>query len=252
MCLAKGAIFFMILLNTTLWSDSWVIVANGSPLSDDVLKESLKDRKVLVLDGAINRFKSLQVVPDCILGDFDSIEDPAYWGISGVFSEIDEHHTPYRGNFGITIVPAKNQHYTDLEKGIMYCDEMNATSLSIVQATGGRMDHTLGNIGLLRKYYRPDRNLIILTEEEQIFYVYNAEIAVEGGVGGYCAVMGYPQASMTTFGLAYNGNEYELRLGFQESTCNRIVDAQANISIQGEALIILPKSSTFNVVKRGG
>jgi thiamine pyrophosphokinase len=241
----------LLLVCTTLYcSEPWVIVANGSPVPVDILEESLTGRKVVALDGAVNRFKSLQLYPDCILGDFDSIEDPTYWGISATFSEIDEHHGSYRGNFGTLIVPAKDQDHTDLEKGIIYCDKERATSVLIVQATGGRMDHTLGNIGLLKKYDRPDRNLLIRTEKEQILYLCQADILVEGGVGENCAIMGYPRALMTTVGLAYNGTEYLVQLGAQESTCNTIVEPQAAISIQGEALVILPKSCTFKVVKR--
>jgi thiamine pyrophosphokinase len=227
----------------------WVIVANGPSLSLNELQDSLQDRKIVILDGAVNRFKSLPLRPDCILGDFDSVEDPVYWGILATFSEIDERSSPYRGNFGIMIVPAKDQNFTDLEKGILYCDAVGASSIHIVQATGGRMDHTLGNLGTLRKYYRSDRELIILTEKEQIFDLHNDDISIEAAAGEYCAVMGYPQAVMTTSGLAYNVSEYPLQLGIQESTCNTIIDPKATISIQGEALIILPKSSVFKIVK---
>lgn len=110
------------------------------------------------------------------------------------------------------------------------------------------MDHTLRNIGLLKKHYRPDRDLILMTEKGQIFYLCNSDIVIEGGVGEYCAIMGYPEAFMTTTGLAYNGDKYLLQLGIQESACNTIVDANATISIQGEALIILPKSCAFKVL----
>lgn len=233
--------------NGALFADHWVIVANGSQLPADELLDSMENSKVLALDGAANRLKSIQYCPDCILGDFDSVQDPEYWGIAGTFSDIDENSTPYEGNFGVTIIPAKDQNYTDLEKGILYCDAAGASSIAIVQATGGRMDHTMGNLGLLKKYYRPDRNLIILTEKEQMFYLSDLEIAVEGGMGEYCAIMGFPEALMTTTGLAYNGDEYLVRLGVQESVCNTIVDSQAEIHIKGEALVILPKSSTFAV-----
>ncbi len=234
----------------SLWSNPWVIVANGSPFPVDELKESLKNRKVLALDGAVNRFKSLKIYPDGILGDFDSIEDPTYWGVLGVFSEINEYSPSYKGNFGITIIPAKDQNYTDLEKGIIYCDKATATSIFIVQAIGGRMDHTLGNLGVLKKYHRSDRDLTLVTEKEQVFYVCNADVVVEGGAGDYCAIMGYPQAQMTTSGLAYNGKDYLLQLGIQESICNTIAESQATISIKGEALVILPKSCTFKIVEQ--
>lgn len=236
------AVFICCFFSATLWSDPWVIVANGNPFPAEELKESMKGRKVLALDGAVNRFKALQLYPDFILGDFDSVEDPFFWGITALFSEIDEQHSPYEGNFGITIIPAKDQNYTDLEKGIRYCDQSDATSILIIQATGGRMDHTLGNIGLLKKHASSDRPLILLTEKEQIFYLGNTSISIEGGEGETCAIMGYPQALMTTTGLAYNGIEYPLQLGIQESICNTIIEPHATISIQGDALIILPKN----------
>jgi len=226
----------------TLWCDEWVIVANGFPISSAELQESLVGRTVLALDGAANQFQSFKHCPDYILGDFDSVSDPAYWGITTTFSDLDESHLPYCGNFGTTIVPAKDQDHTDLEKGILYCDQANASSVLIVQATGGRMDHTLGNLEVLKKYHRADRDLTIWTEKEQIFYLCDGKIEVEGGIGEHCAIMGYPRALMTTSGLAYNGHDYLVELGVQESTCNTIADSLATISIQGEALIILPRS----------
>jgi thiamine pyrophosphokinase len=245
--MARIRVFVLIscFLYETLCCSPWTIVANGSPFPVNELQENFKNRNVLALDGAVNRLKLLQFRPDCILGDFDSVEDPFYWGISALFSEIDENNLPYTGNFGITIIPAKDQNYTDLEKGIIYCDAAGASSILIVQATGGRMDHTLGNLEVLKKYHRPERDLIIITEKEQIFYLCNSDIVVEGGLGEHCAILGYPQALMTTSGLAYNGSEYLLQLGIQESICNTIASPEATISIQGEALVILPKSCTF-------
>lgn len=244
----KMAFLLFSLIFTSLCGTSWVIVANGPTINSDQLKERLKNRKILVLDGAANRFKDLGLYPDYILGDFDSVEDPAYWGISTLFSELGDEALPYSGNFGTTIVPAKDQNHTDLEKGILFSDKLNASSIHIVQATGGRMDHTLGNLGALKKYYKPERELVLITETEQIFYLCNQAIAIEGGVGGHCAVMGYPKAFMTTTGLAYNGKDYLVELGVQESTCNMIEDPNATISIQGEALIILPKSCKFKML----
>lgn len=181
-----------------------------------------------------------------ILGDFDSIEEPSYWGIHKTFWEIDLHTASYLGNFSITIVPAKNQDFTDLEKGIHYCDSQEASSILILQATGGRMDHTLGNLGLLRKHYRSDRQLSIETDKEKIFYLKDCEIIIEKGEECECAIMGYPQASLTSNGLAYDCVDYPLNLGIQESVCNQLIASKAAISVQGEALVILPKTAIIS------
>lgn len=212
----------------------WTIVANGSPLSIEELQERTNNRKTVYLDGAVNCLKSLNLYPDCILGDFDSIDDLAYWGV------IKERSLPYIGNFGVSIIPAEDQNHTDLEKGILYCDSKGADSIQIVQATGGRMDHLLGNLGLLKKYHRPNRELILLTENEQIHFLRDQEISIEGGIGGPCAILGYPEANITTSGLAYNSSSYLVKLGMQESICNAINEHKASISVEGEALVILP------------
>lgn len=238
------------LTKESLPSTPWAIVANGEPLPINVLQESIGDRKILALDGAVNLFKSMPRYPDCILGDFDSIEDPTFWGISALFSEIDESSAPYKGNFGMTIIPAKDQNYTDLEKGIIACDQASASSILILQATGRRMDHTLGNVGLLRKHNRKDRELIIMTEREQILYVCNEKIIVQGKKGESCAILGYPRALMSTSGLSYDVCNYPLELGIQESISNSIADSKAVISIQGESLVILSKNSTFKLLSK--
>lgn len=238
-------IFIMCLLPVLAPCKPWLILANGPEIPEEELKEFIQNRTLLALDGAVNRLRTIPLHPDIILGDFDSIEDPAYWGIVETFADLNEQSSSYQGNFGITIVPAKDQNYTDLEKAIMYCDRIEKGPILILQATGRRMDHTLGNLGLLRKHYQQDRPLIIRTEIEQILFLRDEKISIENGVGGTCAILGYPQAVMTTTGLAYNGEGYPLILGIQESVCNTITEPTATITIQGEALIILPKAATF-------
>lgn len=220
----------------------WLIVANGPSFSEEQFLEAKKGRTTLALDGAANYM--LKIHPDVILGDFDSITNKDYWGILGTFDDINSSTLPYFGNFGVLIIPAKDQDYTDLEKGVAYCDSQGAESILIINATGGRMDHTLGNIGVLRKYYKPGRTLIIETENEFIEYVKDTSTIIKGNIGDHCAIMGYPEASMSTAGLAYNGINYSLKIGIQESICNTLSEPLATIAIHGEALVISPKSKS--------
>jgi thiamine pyrophosphokinase len=235
------------LMPLTSYSKSWLIIANGQEISLEEIEKKSKNKIVIALDGSCNRLQKLSFYPNYILGDFDSIENPSFWGIKNTFSKIDENSKPYKGNFSITIIPAKDQNFTDLEKAIKYCDSMDGESILILQADGKRMDHTLANLGLLRKYHCLDRPIIIETEIEQIFYVQNEKVYIKGNPGDACAIMGYPIAKMTTEGLAYNGEEYTLDLGHQESISNELCEQNATILIQGEALLILSKNSRFSI-----
>ena len=40
-----------------------------------------KQQKLVALDGACEILQANNITPDIILGDFDSIKDPEYWGI---------------------------------------------------------------------------------------------------------------------------------------------------------------------------
>ncbi len=237
----------MIMLFSTfllLHADHWLIIANGYPAPIETIRELAQNRKVMVLDGAINNFKESRVIPDVLLGDFDSIEDLDYW-------KIDLSATlPYKGRDGMTIVPAPDQDFTDLEKGIRYCDANGAETLVIAQATGlGRLDHTLGNLGLLRKCYSISRPISLLTDVEEVVFIKDSDTLIKGRKGEQCAIMGYPQAVMTTGGLTYNGLKYPLELGLQESVCNTLAQDTAWIEIEGEALVIKPLHLTNLIVR---
>ncbi|MGK5594088.1 MAG: thiamine diphosphokinase [Parachlamydiaceae bacterium] len=224
-----------------LLAQHWLIVANGYPVQKEELAAYTTGRKILALNGAANHFQHFNLYPHYILGDFDSIEDPQYWGIR------DDEQNAFDGNFGVTIIPAKDQDLTDLEKGIRFCDQQRANSILLVQVTGGRMDHTLGNLRLLKKYSSLERPLVAHTDREQIFFLRDSTIFIEGGEGEYCAILGFPKATITTSGLLYDSSNYLVELGVQDSICNQISEPKSLIAIGGEALIILPKQSTWRI-----
>lgn len=228
----------MLLFTTPLLAQDWLIIANGLPRDIESLKKLADGRKTIALDGAINRFKTGDFHPDILMGDFDSVDDPGYWG-------IQNDQSPHLGRNGLYIIPAYDQSYTDLEKALIYCT-LNSSlseknSIIIAQGTGlGRLDHNLGNLGLLRKYHSPYWRITLLTTAQQVEFVKNGTTTIEGEVGDYCAIMGYPEATMTTTGLTYNGNNYPLILGISESVCNTLAEPTATVKIEGEALVIKP------------
>lgn len=222
------------------YSIDWLIVADGPVVSKDQIVNAAEGRQVVALDGAVNAMQDFGIYPNIILGDFDNIRDPDFWGIKETFEKITESSEPYQGLFNTLIVPAKDQDFTDLEKGIIFCDLNGAESIVILNAVGGRMDHTLGNIGFLKKYDKKGRSICIVTESQKIEFVRDGATEIRGNVGDYCAVMGYPEATMTTSGLKYNCQDYSLILGMQESVCNSLAEPIAKVTIQGEALVIHP------------
>ena len=183
--------------------------------------------------------------PDVVLGDFDSVEMPSMWGINATFSAIDDNSLPYMGKHGVIIVPAKNQDLTDLEKAILYCDKNGATSIDILNAHGGRMDHELGNYSLLKKYYKKDRPILIRTASQTLEFVradVPTPVKIRGKKKDYCGIVGFPKGKIVTMrGFLYNADSYPLEM-LGGSTCNQLSEPEAEIIVVGEVLVIHPNT----------
>ena len=111
-----------------------LIIANGQSCSHALLNQLIEWCPfIVVLDGAYNRVQKLEIKPDVVIGDFDSIEL--------INNDID-----------VEFIKIHDQSTTDLEKGITYLKDKGYKNINVVWATGKRLDHTLNNISILAKY----------------------------------------------------------------------------------------------------
>lgn len=218
----------------------FIIVANGEFLVKEILDEAIEGKTIVALDGAANKLARLGITPDIILGDFDSTKETEdnYWGIKGTFNQIDNESKPYTGNYGVTIVPAKDQDKTDLEKAIEYCDRQGAKQIEIVCATGGRMDHHEFIMRVLLKYKKSERIIFLHTEQQTLMCGQDETVAMTGEIGDKCGVMAFPEGEYKSKGLAWN--ECKLTFGKSESVCNELTEKNASIKISGSVLMIMP------------
>lgn len=220
----------------------YLIVADGNFQVKEIILEAAQNKIIVALDAAADRLNRIGILPHIILGDFDSDSKShtAYWGIRETFMDMNEDALPYTGRHGVTIVPRKNQNLTDLVKAIHYCDEQHADRITMICATGGRLDHHEAALRSLRSEYRKDRALILHTEQQTIGYACNETCIIKGESGDNCAILAFPDGRLTTRGLVYDVTDYKLEFGFSESYANSLKDRQATASITGEALLMHP------------
>ncbi|WP_019228505.1 thiamine diphosphokinase [Sedimentibacter sp. B4] len=130
-----------------------LIIANG----DDVDKTSLENINidyVICADGGLEKAEKLQVVPDLIIGDFDSVH-----------GDVLEK---YKRSSEIMKYPAEKD-FTDMELSIEIAVKKGFRDILLVGATGGpRLDHSLANMMLLEKYYKLGINIIIVDNNNKI------------------------------------------------------------------------------------
>lgn len=240
----------------------YFLVANGFLLPSSIIREIAQESIIVALDGAANKLAGIGIKPNIIIGDFDSIEEDRevahLWGIKKESGEnVKESQSifdePYLGNFGVMIVPAKNQNYTDLQKALKFIkyhvhdyDYPRSSSIHIASSPGLRMDHELANVFTLKQEYEPNVPIYLHGEYQSLEYVANATTIMKGQPGDYCGIFGMPNASMSILnaGLEYGGvDSYPLSL-IQHSSSNRMLLENASVQIEGEALIAHPPMFT--------
>lgn len=192
-------------------------------LSQAKLHQLAKNRNILVLDGAYQTTYQAGIIPDVLLGDFDSI------------THQDLQHAEMAS---VQVIEAPDQNKSDLQKGIEYLDSKQATDICIGAATGRRLQHTLYNLHILKKYYEPHRSLTLLSETEIIRYYQDDEILLTGEIKDSVGLLGFPVATVTTSGLKYNLKNYLLDFEKSSSVLNELTQQQARIKITGGLLLI--------------
>lgn len=204
---------------------NWLIIADGEPLSKAKTQRLAKNKSVIALDGALKVCLDYEILPDLVMGDFDALSEDF----------IKEVKTKYNIPFERT--PCQNS--TDLEKALHYLYDHHAKNICICHATGRRLDHTLYNLRLLKRFHNKFTSLEIITEIEKIYFIKDTEIILQGEKDDPVAILGFPEAKITSRGLTYDMQTYELKLGHNESTSNKLKNDSATLQVFGDALLLI-------------
>ena len=117
------------------------LIITGGYESDSFIEEQLKSIQYDILigvDSGLNYLYRLNILPDILLGDFDSISEEAL--------------AFYKGKNIITKAYPSEKNLTDTHLAIETALEYAADHIILLAATGSRLDHTLANIFLLQNY----------------------------------------------------------------------------------------------------
>lgn len=207
-----------------------LIIANGSKIEKATLQELIDNSDYIICaDGGLDNIKGLQILPDAIIGDFDSVND--------------ENLEEYKNQCKNIIKFDKDKDFTDTELAIIHAIKKNIKNITLVCATGTRLDHTCANIFLLEKYYEQGIKIKIIDNNNVIIFI-NKSLIVENKSGFYVSVL---PVSDEIIGLTLKGFKYELKernvkRGSTLCISNLIIDKTASISLKkGKALIFMSR-----------
>lgn len=144
------------------------LIVTGGPIdlvfAQTFIMERMFDR-IIAVDGGLNAVSKLKLIPDAIVGDFDSADE----------SVLKEFKSKTLDTTWEIHKPEKDE--TDTELAIITAIRLGCTKLILLGATGGRLDHFLGNLHLLYASLKQgveaaivdEKNWITVTDKERVF-----------------------------------------------------------------------------------
>jgi thiamine pyrophosphokinase len=197
-----------------------LIIANGLYPAAAIVRQLKQNADIIVCaDGGANLARALRIRPDAIVGDFDSIL-PA---TRKHFRTVPQIHDGGQNN-------------TDLEKAILFCISRTIDSADIVGATGGRLDHTLGNIGCFRKFGH--RLQLRLVDTIGVLQPVGRSLTLKTLPGRIISLIPIGRcAGVTTTNLKYRLSDESLEIGVREGTSNRATSDTVTIRVKRGTLL---------------
>lgn len=162
------------------------VICLGGNIADYSLIRPLiqADDKIICADSGYLHAEAMGLSPDAVVGDFDSIN-------------IEEVSCDY-----VFVYPQKKD-YTDGELAVEYAMTNGCDDIVLIGALGGRIDHELGNIALLKKIMQAGKSGRIISGNETVWLV-DRKLSIAGRKGdllSIIAVDGNPV--ITTSNLQY-------------------------------------------------
>jgi len=180
-----------------------------------------EDDLVIAVDGGLNYCSVLEVEPDIIIGDFDSVSQEQKEAVLKLQKQIPDRV--------ITLKPEKDD--TDMLAALKLGLEFGYTRFQIYAATGGRLEHTIANIQCLLYLKNRDAVGYLMDGNGMIFVMQNEEVKFRDDLEGYVSFFALGKAAK---GVTIQGLKYELR---QDTLTNDYPLGISNEFIGKEALV---------------
>ncbi|MHC6179567.1 thiamine diphosphokinase [Clostridium sp. JNZ X4-2] len=204
-----------------------VIVSGGSAPSRELVEEELgKDSILICADGGGNCLYKYNITPEYLMGDFDSIDQKVLEFFKKKNCNIEKY--------------PKAKNYTDTEIVVDRALKLGADEIVLLGSTGSRVDHLLGNLGMLLKcslkgikaYIRDEHNTIGLLDKST---------TIEGNTGevfslhAYCNIV----KNLNIIGAKYKLNDYDLKLGDGRTVSNEFLKRSVDIIFDSGRLLLM-------------
>ena len=197
-----------------------LILANGNPPSKRLFQKYLASADWFICaDGGANTAARFGCPPNLIIGDLDSVKIETL--VNFRKSEVKK---------------LKDQNSTDLEKALTAAIRKKCTEIVVLGATGGRLDHAIGNLSALAKF--SSKTTLKFIDDIGEFIPIGRKLNFTLPIGTSISLLPLSRCSaIVTTGLKWNLNNESLQLGIRESTSNIVTSSHVSIKVRSGDLI---------------
>lgn len=182
-----------------------------------------KDDLVIAADRGVEVLSGLGIVPDVIIGDFDSLG-----------------YTPSGKN--VQVLPVVKDD-TDVGYAIKYALLEGYTDFVIYGGIGGLIDHTYANIQLAAYVSKHGGRAIFVGDDYYVTAITDNSIHLKGKSERVSVFAADTKVSgVTVKGLKYELENAELKSSFPLGVSNEFIGKGANISVKSGTLIIMTQT----------
>lgn len=135
------------------------IVVAGGEINLPLLKSIIgkyRDAVIISADAAIVSLEKLNVIPDIMVGDFDTLNNEELIKVYEKQGTKIVRHNPVKD-------------YSDSELAMEYACEAGIKEVIMLGALGRRFDHAFSNVNMLLKYKKMGMNIVIYDKYNKIY-----------------------------------------------------------------------------------
>ena len=202
----------------------------GGRINKKFLKNHLNKNKydiIIAVDKGLEVLDLLEIKPNYIIGDFDSIDKEILKKYEELKIEIKK------------LIPEKD--LTDTESALQLAIEMKSKDISIIGAIGTRLDHVISNVHILKQALDKNVQARIINENNEIQLVNKSIIINKDNNHKYISFIPLTTEviGVTITGMKYCLNNYTFSIGNSLGVSNEQIQDVAEIKIKNGILIMI-------------
>ncbi len=205
-----------------------VVVVADAPVGDLRQFRNLLERADLVIaaDGGARYLLMMGILPQTLIGDFDSLDAITLDQLSAAGVEVRPHPV--------------HKDETDLELALLAAVKGGATCIRVLAALGGRPDQHLANLQLLTHPLLAAADVRLLHDGWEVFAIRHRAY-IYGSPGDIVSLLPMTDivTGIMTEGLYYPLQNEALQLGPARGVSNVLVSEQASVTVENGILLCM-------------